>query len=79
MNAQVLQIDLPRLSERLSRWFGCRVSVAEVRDLLQSVGFVRSPHGWITNDLRPLMLLCQEPGRPLFPSPVEQRWQRRAG
>ena len=61
MRTYLLQLDLNTLSERLSRSFGCRFGVAEVRSLLRSAGFVESPLGWLTQDVRPLMMVFVRP------------------
>ncbi len=66
MNAYLVQFDLRRLSERLSRWFGCRVSVADVRELLRNAGFSESPLGWTTADVRPCLIAYLRPGARLF-------------
>ena len=66
MNAYLVHFDLAQLSQRLSEWFSCRLSVADVRELLQAAGFVESTYGWLTSDLRPLMLVSVPPGRALF-------------
>ena len=68
MNAYLVQLDLSALSKRLSRWLGCRLSVADVRDLLRRTGFTESDFGWLTTDVRPMILAYVRPGRPLFPA-----------
>jgi hypothetical protein len=57
MRTYLLRLDLNTMCERLSRSFGCRLGVADVRGLLQSAGFVESPLGWLTHDVRPLMMM----------------------
>ena len=57
MRTYLLQLDLSSMCVRLSRSFGCRLGVADVRSLLQSAGFVESPLGWLTHDVRPLMMM----------------------
>lgn len=57
MCTYLLQLDLDSLCVRLSRSFGCRLGVADVRGLLESAGFVESPLGWLTHDVRPLMMV----------------------
>ena len=57
MSPYLLRLDLNALSERLSHSLGCRLSVADVRGILENAGFVESPFGWLTNDMRPLMMV----------------------
>lgn len=61
MTTYLLRLNLNTLGERLSRTLRCRLSAADVRSLLQSAGFVESPLGWLTHDVRPLMLVCFRP------------------
>ncbi len=66
MNTYVIQFDLSVLSARLSRALGCDLSIADVREFLQNAGFVESPRGWLTSDLRPLALVYAQPTGTLF-------------
>jgi hypothetical protein len=61
MTTYVLRLNLRTLAEQLSRSLRCRLSSADVRGFLQSAGFVESPLGWLTCDLRPLMLMFARP------------------
>jgi hypothetical protein len=61
MTTYVLRLNLRMLAEQLSRSLHCRLSSADVRCFLQSAGFVESPLGWLTQDLRPLMLVFARP------------------
>lgn len=66
MAAYLVQINVRRVSERLSRWLGCRVSTADVREVLRKAGFSESPFGWITADIRPCLIAYVPPGATLF-------------
>ncbi|MFH1746117.1 MAG: hypothetical protein ABIG44_03620 [Planctomycetota bacterium] len=66
MNAYLIQFDLNVLRMKLSHSLGCPLSIADVREYLESAGFVESQRGWLTSDLRPLMLAYLPPSRPLF-------------
>jgi hypothetical protein len=66
MAEYLVQINVRRMSEELSRWLGCCVSAADVRELLRKVGFSESPLGWITTDVRPCLLAYLPPGATLF-------------
>ena len=66
MAAYLVKINVHRVSERLSRWLGCRVSPADVRELLREAGFAESPLGWITADIRPCLIAYVRPGATLF-------------
>ncbi|MGD8452006.1 MAG: hypothetical protein PVJ57_09335 [Phycisphaerae bacterium] len=63
MNTYLLPLDLAVLSSRLSHALGCRVTVADVRGILRGLGLVEGPFGWLTEDVRPLMLACVEHAR----------------
>ncbi|HPM23305.1 MAG TPA: hypothetical protein PLP66_05330 [Phycisphaerae bacterium] len=56
MDAHLLQLNLNVFRARLSRRLRCQLSVADVADLLRSAGFEETPVGWLTYDLRPLMM-----------------------
>ena len=66
MNTYLIQFDLSILGARLSRALNCQLSITEVREFLEQAGFVESPQGWVTDDLRPLMLAYLQPTGTLF-------------
>jgi len=66
MHAYLVSLDLRLIAERLSGWLGCRINAADVRELLEHLGLKESDKGWLTADLRPLLLACVRPGKPLF-------------
>lgn len=75
MFAYLIDIDLQALSRWLTNILGGSVSRADVREILRVAGFVESPSGWITRDLRPLMLAITDPRQPVFGN-VCRRWVR---
>ena len=66
MSAFLIDFDLPLLSERFTHWFGCRFTVADVRQLLRAAGFEESAQGWLATDLRTTTLAFLPPGATLF-------------
>jgi hypothetical protein len=66
MRTCVISIDLERISARLSQWYRCHVSAADVRELFLAAGFEESPLGWLTDDLRPATIAFLPPGATLF-------------
>jgi hypothetical protein len=61
MRGYLIQLDLKSLALRASQILGCRLSVAEVREILCRAGSVECAGGWLMSDLRPLMMACLEP------------------
>ncbi len=61
MTTYLVQVNLNQLRERLSRCLRCPCSLADVRDLLANTGFVESSLGWLTHDVRPLMIAFLRP------------------
>ena len=64
MAEYLVQINLRRMSEELSRWLGCCVSATDVRELLH--GGVLSRRSAGSTDIRPCLLAYLPPGTTLF-------------
>lgn len=62
MARYVLSFDLRQLARQLSHALKCDLTDADVREMLQTLGLVESPMGWLAEDLRPLALAYLKPG-----------------
>ncbi len=61
MNTFLIRMNLEELRDRLSRYLRCPCSLADARSILLNAGFVESSLGWLTRDMRPLMIAFYAP------------------
>ena len=61
MATYLVQLDLNSIGTELSAALGTTIAPADVREILQGVGYVESSQGWVVKDLRPLMLALGRP------------------
>ncbi|MBK9118147.1 MAG: hypothetical protein IPM18_00850 [Phycisphaerales bacterium] len=62
MTTYLLHVDLEDIRERLSRCLRCSLGLADTRSILRSAGFVECSLGWLTYDVRPLMITFHRQG-----------------
>lgn len=66
MDTYFVDLDMNRMSRRLTALFGCPITAGDVRGMFRDLGYIESGRGWLVRDLRPLILAVTDPRRPIF-------------